>query len=124
VGLSARDRRIRLSSTEQLESRVLMAAAPPMLLPPPGTTLLNPLTVPQFVNDITAINPFENFNYTPDASGNHYTVGAYEQRQDLLGLNDAAGNPLLTTVFGYGRTPPARPTPAARSRCSRARRSR
>jgi spore coat protein A, manganese oxidase len=86
---------------EALETRALMAVAPPVLMPPAGLTLLNPATVPQFVNDITAINPFVGFSYTPDGP-NHYTVGAYSTQQDLLGLKDAKGNPIMTTVFGYG----------------------
>jgi len=36
---------------ESLELRVLMAAAPPVLQPP--VPLLDPATIPQFVNDIT-----------------------------------------------------------------------
>ena len=89
------------SRFEMLETRALMAVAPPVLAPPPGLTLLDPATVPQFVNDITSINPFVGFSYTPD-SANHFTVGAYPAQQDLLGLKDANGNPLMTTVFGYG----------------------
>jgi spore coat protein A, manganese oxidase len=102
-GLSARDRRIRVSYTEQLESRLFLAAAPPVLQPPAGLTLLNPATIPQFVNDITNINPFVGFNYTPDnAAGNHYSVGAYPVQQDVLGLTAPGGQPLMTPLFGYG----------------------
>jgi spore coat protein A, manganese oxidase len=90
---------------ESLEERVMMAAAPPLLQPPAGLTLMNAATVPMFVNDITAINPFvAGFHYTADnAAGNHFTVGAYPITQDLgLGTNPATGLPYQTPLFGYG----------------------
>ena len=99
VKLSARGRRLWLSSTEQLESRLLMAA-PPVLAPP--VPLLDPRTVPQFVNDITPAVPtgfFDDFKYT--LVNNSVTVGAYPIVQDL-GLTAPGVPPLLTPLFGYG----------------------
>src|SRR5688572_30343522 len=93
------------SRIETLERRLLMAAAPPVLAPPAGLTLLDPASVPKFVNDITAINPFvAGFHYTPDnVAGNHFTVGAYPITQDLgLGNNPATNLPYQTPLFGYG----------------------
>jgi hypothetical protein len=104
-GVSARDRRNRLSCTEQLEGRTLMAAAPPVLQPP--VPLLDPRTVPQFVNNITpddlglANGFFDDFKYT--LVNNHVEVGAYPIAQDLgLGLLNADGTPVKTPLFGYG----------------------
>ena len=100
VGLSPRDRRLWLSCTEQLESRLLMAAPPPVLAPP--VPLLDPRTIPQFVNDITPQVPtgfFDDFKYT--LVNNSVTVGAYPIVQDL-GLTAPGVTPLLTPLFGYG----------------------
>src|SRR5688572_29256118 len=91
---------------ERLEGRVLMAAAPPMLAPPAGTTLLDPFTVPQFVNDITPAGSFfDEFRY--DLVNNHVTVGAYPINDADLGLGpDPVTNaPRLTDLFGYGTSP-------------------
>ena len=88
---------------EGLERRVLMAAAPSMLQPPPGTTLLDPFTVPQFVNNITPAGSFfDDFRY--DIVNNHVTVGAYQINDSDLGLGrDPVTNaPRLTDLFGYG----------------------
>ena len=103
IEMSARDRRIRLSCTEQLESRLLMAAPPPVLAPP--VPLLDPRTVPQFVNNITPDDLglsngfFDDFKYT--LVNNAVTVGAYPIVQDL-GLTAPGVTPLLTPLFGYG----------------------
>ena len=106
IEMSARDRRIRLSCTEQLESRLLMAAPPPVLAPP--VPLLDPRTIPQFVNNITtsdllgdpdATSFFDDFKYT--LVNNAVTVGAYPIVQNL-GLTAPGVAPLLTPLFGYG----------------------
>ena len=96
---------------EALEERSLMAAAVP------GVTL-DPLTIPKFVNtldpNLLALgNPA--FEYQPSGTavvtlqnGKRarvplYHVGAYQVQEDLgLGLKDANGNPIKTTVYGWG----------------------
>jgi spore coat protein A len=82
-----------------------MAAPPPVLQPP--VPLLDPRTVPQFVNNITpedlglANGFFDDFKYT--LVNNHVTVGAYPIAQDLgLGLVNPDGSPVETPLFGYG----------------------
>jgi spore coat protein A len=70
-----------------------------VLVPP--VPLLDPKTVPQFVNSLpAALDP--SFVYQPDAAGNHYTVAAAPATWDIL------GNGLTTPVFGYGT--PGAPT--------------
>ena len=93
---------------EMMEDRQLLSATPP---------LLNPLTVPKFEN--TLPNPLSshdpNFIYQPTDETTAklqdgttktvplYQVGAYQIQEDLgLGLKDANGNPIKTTVYGYG----------------------
>ena len=79
---------------EVLEGRIVLAAPPPVLVPP--VPLLDPKTVPQFVNTLPpALDP--SFVYQPDAAGNHYTVAAAPVTQNILG----AGLP-STPLFGYG----------------------
>jgi spore coat protein A len=77
---------------------VLIAViAPPLHSQSPP--LLNPLTQSQFVHPLP--NPLQpSFVFVP-TSGNHYDIGVYQFQQDL-GLKDAVGNALLTTVWGYG----------------------
>jgi spore coat protein A len=84
---------------EALERRVLMAAPVPVLQPP--VPLLNPATVPQFVNDITGLNPLL-FKYDADTA-NHYTVTTQPIQVDVgLGqIDPATGQPYLTNMFGY-----------------------
>lgn len=79
----------------------------------PGVTL-DPLLVPKFVNPLPqALDP--GFIYQPAGTARvtlqsgvratvpRYDVGMYEIRQNLgLGLKDASGNPVKTTVWGYG----------------------
>ena len=85
---------------ETMEGRALLAPAAP--------GLLDPLTVPKFVNPLP--NPLDpNFVYKPTNPGArpgtplHYEVGAFEIQEDLgLGLKDATGQPIKTTVYGYG----------------------
>ena len=105
-GLCSRDPRRFFSRLEQLESRVLMAAAPPVLPPPPGLTLLNPATIPQFVNDITPGGSFfDTFKYTPNpGTSNVFSVGSYQITDTDLGLgpDPVSGAPRLTDLFGYG----------------------
>lgn len=80
---------------ESLERRQLLAAA--------FDGLLDPALQPKFVNPLP--NPLaDGFVYKP--AGNHkgsplYKIGMYEIEQPL-GLRDADGNPLVTTVWGYG----------------------
>jgi spore coat protein A len=87
---------------ESLELRVLMAAAPPVLQPP--VPLLDPATIPQFVNDITpeglglANGFFDDFKYP--LVNNHVEVGAYPITQDF-GLRGLTPGP-TTPLFGYG----------------------
>jgi spore coat protein A len=89
-----------VSPPEALEQRVVLAAPPAMLAPP--LPLLNPLTVPQFVNVLP--NPLTQLTpYVPagvDNNGfNHYDVGTSLITQDLgLSLNGT----LKTDLFGYG----------------------
>ena len=97
--------RLLIATFENLETRQLLAAAPPLLEPPDGLTFLNPATIPQFQNDITAINPLvPGFRYVADnAAGNHFTVGAYPTTADMgLGINPSTSLPYQTPVFGYG----------------------
>jgi spore coat protein A len=96
---------------ELLEDRNLLAAAVP------GVTL-DPMLVPKFQNtlpaDILALGN-SGFEYQPTGTANVtlqngskakvplYNVGAYQIQEDLgLGLKDANGNPIKTTVYGYG----------------------
>ena len=85
---------------EALEGRLVLAApAPPMLIPP--LPLLDPLTVPQFVNPLP--NPLTQLTpYTPkglDGNGfKHYQIGTALLPQQDLGL----GQGRLTDVFAYG----------------------
>jgi spore coat protein A len=83
----------------------MAAPAPPVLQPP--VPLLNPATVPQFVNDITPEAMglpngfFDDFKYT--LVNSHVEVGAYPIAQNLgLGLLNPDGTPVLTPLFGYG----------------------
>src|SRR5512135_1908120 len=96
---------------EVMEERSLMAAAVP------GVTL-DPLTVPKFVNTLdpnTLALGNPGFVYQPTGTADVtlqngspatvplYNVGAFQIQQDLgLGLKDAQGNPIKTTVYGYG----------------------
>jgi spore coat protein A len=96
---------------EALEERSLLAAAIP------GVTL-DPLTIPKFVNTLEA-NALAlgspDFEYQPSGTavvtlqnGKRarvplYHVGAYQIQEDLgLGLKDANGNSIKTTVYGWG----------------------
>lgn len=71
--------------------------------------LLDPLTHPKFVNPLP--NPLDpSFIFQPDSTvpgpAGHepfYQVGMFQFRQ-RLGLVDAGGNPLMTTVWGYGKS--------------------
>ena len=81
---------------ELMEDRQLLSGTP---------ALLDPLTVPKFVNPLPQpLDP--SFVYQPTNPGDgtpHYEVGAYQIQEDLgLGLKDAGGNPVKTTVYGYG----------------------
>ena len=101
----SRDPRGNYALIENLEGRRLLAAAVPVLTPPGGLGFLDPLTIPKFTNDITAINPLvPGFFYGADnLAGNHFTVGAYPISQDLgLGTNPATNLPYQTPLFGYG----------------------
>lgn len=98
---------------EALEERSLLAAAVP------GVTL-DPALVPKFVNTLdpnTLALGNTGFVYQPTGtttvttlqSGSApttvplYNVGAFQIQEDLgLGLKDASGNPIKTTVYGYG----------------------
>lgn len=64
-------------------------------------TLLDPLTQQKFVNALP--NPLSpGFIWQPTTpGGSHYEIGVF-QFQQTLGLKDPTGNPLLTTVWGYG----------------------
>jgi len=65
--------------------------------------LLDPISQPKFVNPVP--NPLDpGFQFQPVGThdGNPYfEVGAFQTQQDL-GIVDSDGNPLLTTVWGYG----------------------
>lgn len=65
------------------------------------TTLLDPLTQPRFINPLP--NPLSpGFIWQPTTpGGNHYEIGIFQFQQNL-GLKDPQGNPLLTTLWGYG----------------------
>lgn len=71
--------------------------------------LLDPQAHPKFVNPLP--NPLDpSFIFQPDGTipgplGNepYYEVGIFQFRQSL-GLVDSLGNPLLTTVWGYGKS--------------------
>ena len=97
---------------EALEERSLLTAAVP------GVTL-DPATIPKFVNPLDASalafgNPNSSFVYqTTDtttvklqdgsmATVPLYHVGSFQIQADVLGLKDGNGNPILTTVYGYG----------------------
>jgi spore coat protein A len=96
---------------EALEERSLLTAAVP------GVTL-DPATIPKYVNtldpNVLALSS-PDFEYQPSGTavvtlqnGTHatvplYHVGAYQFQEDLgLGLKDANGNPIKTTVYGFG----------------------
>jgi spore coat protein A len=96
---------------ESLEERSLLAAAVP------GVTL-DPLTIPKFVNtldpNVLALGS-PGFEYQPSgtavvtlqngkrATVPLYHVGAYQIQEDLgLGLKDANGKPITTTVYAFG----------------------
>jgi spore coat protein A len=96
---------------EALEERSLLAAAVP-----PGT--LNPLSIPKYVNildpKVLALGS-PDFIYHPTGTavvtlqnGKRarvplYHVGAYQIQEDLgLGLKDANGKSIKTTVYAYG----------------------
>jgi spore coat protein A len=82
---------------ESLEDRCLLSAAIP------GVTL-DPMHVPKFENDVpNALDPSFIFQPTKPG-GNRYEIGIYQTVQDL-GLTDKKGNPLPTTVWGYGTSP-------------------
>jgi spore coat protein A len=96
---------------EALEERSLLTATIP------GVTL-DPATIPKFVNTLNGSalalgSP--DFIFHPNGTavvtlqnGKHarvplYHVGAYEIKENLgLGLKDAQGKPILTTVYGFG----------------------
>jgi spore coat protein A len=87
---------------EHLEDRHLLAATIP------GVTL-DPMLVPKFVNALPPALALGNdgFEFQPTGTTTGglplYTVGAYQIQQNLgLGLTDANGNPVTTTVYGYG----------------------
>jgi len=73
-------------------SRLMFAQVPP---------LLDPLSQPKFINPLP--NPLApGFIWQPTTpGGSHYEIGVFQFQQDL-GLKDQNGNPLLTTVWGYG----------------------
>jgi spore coat protein A len=83
---------------EPLERRELLAA------------LLDPLSQPKFVNPLP--NPLDAASIFQPAvpGGTHYQIGAFQFEQSL-GLVDADGDPLATTVWGYGnpQQPPTYP---------------
>lgn len=81
-----------ISSQSDLTTANFLAQAPTAAPP----ALLDPLTIPKFVNPLP--NPLDpNFIIQPTTpGGNFYEVGAYQTQQDLL------GNGLLTKVWGYG----------------------
>ena len=93
---------------EALEGRQLLAApmaAPP---PPPPAPLLNPLTVPKFVNALPNAL-VDGFKYPSTLVGGvpNYAVGMYGIEADVgLGLLDpVTGLPVKTKMFGYGTSP-------------------
>lgn len=63
--------------------------------------LLDPYRQPKFVNPLP--NPLApEFIWQPTFSGgSHYEIGIFQFEQNL-GLKDALGNALMTTVWGYG----------------------
>jgi len=63
--------------------------------------LLDPLGQPKFVNSLP--NPLSpGFIFQPTIpGGTHYEIGIFQFQQNL-GLKDPQGNPMLTTVWGYG----------------------
>jgi spore coat protein A len=73
-----------------------------------GPALLDPATQPKFVNPVP--NPLDpSFIFQPDGAiagpnGDeaYYQIGIFQFQQNL-GLVDAMGNPLMTTVWGYGK---------------------
>jgi spore coat protein A len=79
-----------------MEDRQLLSGTP---------ALLDPLMVPKFVNALPQpLDPSFVYQPTIKADGTpHYEVGTYQIQEDLgLGLMDAKGNPVKTTVYGYG----------------------
>ena len=81
---------------ELMEDRQLLSGTP---------ALLDPLTVPKFVNPLPQpLDPSFVYQPTINPDGTpHYEVGAYQIQEDLgLGLKDAGGHPVKTTVYGYG----------------------
>jgi spore coat protein A len=64
--------------------------------------LLDPLTQPKFVNPLP--NPLDpSFIFQPmDPGGSHYEIGVYQFSQNLGLVNPETGQPLSTTVWGYG----------------------
>jgi spore coat protein A len=92
---------------EPLEDRSLLNAAVPAVT-------LDPSTVPQFVNPLP--DPLDpSFVYAPSGTTKVtledgttqtaplYKIGVYQIQEDLgLGLTDANGKPIKTTVWGYG----------------------
>ena len=63
--------------------------------------LLDPVLQPKFVNPL----PFPAV-LQPTKGVNQYEVIISQFDQDLLGLKDASGNPLMTTVWGYNGSYP------------------
>src|SRR5262245_32420441 len=101
---------------EALEERSLLAV-----------TVLDPTTIPKFVNTLDgnalAVGS-PDFEYQPTGTAHVtlqdgsratvplYNVGAYQIQQDLgLGLKDANGNPIKTTVYGFGTSADTATTP-------------
>ena len=64
--------------------------------------LLNATAHPKFVNPL----PIPSVMQPTIAGGNHYDVRITQFTQDLLGLKDASGNPIKTTVWGYNGSSP------------------
>src|SRR4029450_10460693 len=81
----------------------LLAWGAPAIAAEDGPQLLDPASQPKFVTPVP--NPLDpGFRFQPVGThdGNPYfEVGAIQIQQDL-GLVDPDGNPLLTTVWGYG----------------------
>ncbi|MEY8877134.1 MAG: multicopper oxidase family protein [Leptothrix sp. (in: b-proteobacteria)] len=74
----------------------ILAAAWAARFTSPLTNLLEPATTLR-----------KGYFYAPDASGSsHYTISAAQTRWNVLGIVGANNAPLLTTVWGYGRTNP------------------
>ena len=76
-------------------------AVPPAPLPP---GVLNPLTIPKYVNQLTSPPPVYRYD-VKNTTGEYYTVSVTQFEQQILPTHDALGNPTgfgTTTVWGYG----------------------